>query len=81
MYNADEYRWSRYLYRVDYRRPPHNIYSDAKNLQKLSTRVGAKPVPGQEPVWTFAPDAPLDQRPVGGKIVVPYLREQDHLQL
>jgi hypothetical protein len=73
VYNADEYRWSRYLYRVDYRRPPHNIYSDAKNLRKLSTRVGAKPVAGQEPVWIFAPDAPLDQRPVGGKIVVPYL--------
>ena len=24
-------------------------------------------------MWIFAPDAPLDQRPVGGKIVVPYL--------
>jgi hypothetical protein len=73
VYNADEFRWSRYLYRVKYRNPPHNVYSDAKNLQKLSKRVGAKPVPGQAPVWIFAPDAPLDQRPVGGKIVVPYL--------
>jgi hypothetical protein len=72
VYNADEFRWSRYLYRVKYRRSPHNVYSDAKNLQKLSKRVGAKPVPGQEPVWTFAPDAPLEERPEGGKIVVPY---------
>ena len=72
VYNADEFRWSRYLYRVKYRYPPHNVYSDAKNLQKLSKRVGAKPVPGQDPVWIFAPDAPLEQRPEGGKIIVPY---------
>jgi hypothetical protein len=72
VYNADEFRWSRYLYRVEYRNPPHNVYSDAKNLQKLSTRVGAKPVPGQDPVWIFAPDAPLEERPEGGRIIVPY---------
>ena len=72
VYNADQFRWSRYLYRVDYRYPPHNVYSDKKNLQQLSKRIGAKPIPGQEPVWTFAPDAPLEQRPEGGKIVVPY---------
>ena len=24
-------------------------------------------------MWKFAPDAPLEQRPKGGKIVVPYL--------
>jgi hypothetical protein len=72
VYNADEFRWSRYLYRVDYRSRPHNVYSDAKNLQRLSKRVGAKPVPGQAPVWTFAPDAPLEQRPAGGKVIVPY---------
>jgi hypothetical protein len=73
VYNADEFRWSRYLYRVKYRFAPHNVYSDAKNLQALSKRVGAKPVPGQAPVWIFAPDAPLDERPAGGKIIVPYL--------
>ena len=72
MYNADEFRWSRYLYRVKYRYAPHNVYSDAKNLRKLAKRVGAKPVPGQDPVWIFAPDAPLEERPEGGKIVVPY---------
>ena len=34
VYNADEFRWSRYLYRVDYRYPPHNVYSDTKSLQQ-----------------------------------------------
>ncbi len=24
------------------------------------------------PQWQFAPDAPLEQRPVGGRITVPY---------
>jgi hypothetical protein len=73
VYNADEFRWSRYLYRVRYRRPPHNIYSDAESLRNLAARVGAKSVADQAPKWQFAADAPLEQRPSGGKIVVPYL--------
>lgn len=73
VYNADEFRWSRYLYRVDFRYAPHNVYSDAKNLRRLAKAVGAKPVPGQKPHWQFGPEASLEQRPEGGKIVVPYL--------
>lgn len=72
VYNADEFRWSRYLYRVRFRGSPHNVYSDAKNLRRLAKAVGADPVEGQDPTWTFAPDAPLDARPKGGTIVVPY---------
>ena len=72
VYNADQFRWSKYLYRVDFRYAPHNVYSDDKNLRKLAKAVGAKPVPGQKPHWQFAPDAALELRPQGGKIVVPY---------
>jgi hypothetical protein len=73
VYNADQVRWGRYLYRVGFRSAPHNVYSDAKNLRKLVKAVGAKDVPGQAPRWLFGPDAPLEARPEGGKIVVPYL--------
>ena len=76
VYNADQFRWGKYLYRVSYRAAPHNVYSDAKSLAKLAKAVGAKAVPGQSPKWKFAPDAPLDQRPKGGKIVVPYLQNK-----
>jgi len=70
VYNAD---WSRFLYRVRFRAAPHNLYSDEKNVRKIPKSVHAKPVPGQKPVWSFAPDAPLELRPAGGTIIVPYL--------
>lgn len=69
VYNAD---WSRLLYRVSFRSAPHNLYSDRKNVKKIPKSVGAKAVKGQEPVWSFAPDAPLELRPQGGTIIVPY---------
>ncbi len=69
VYNAD---WSRLLYRVSFRPAPHNLYSDRKNVKKIPKSVGAKDVQGQEPVWKFAPDAPLEARPEGGTIIVPY---------
>ena len=74
VYNADQFRWGNsYLWRINTRSAPHNVYTDGKNLRKLAKAVGAKPaetVP--EPVWRFAADAPLEARPVGGSIVVPY---------
>jgi hypothetical protein len=73
VYNADQFRWSKYLYRVSFRFAPHNVYSDAKSLRALAKKVGAKAVKNQKPHWKFAADAPLAQRPKGGKIVVPYL--------
>jgi hypothetical protein len=74
VYNADYNRWGgTYLWRITSRYAPHNVYSDAKNLRKLANAVGGDPyakVP--QPVWKFAPDAPLEARPTGGTIVVPY---------
>ena len=69
LYNAD---WNPNLFRVTYRSSPHNLYTDRKGLQAIPDSVGAKAVKGQQPVWTFAPDAPLEERPQGGRIVVPY---------
>jgi len=72
VWNADGYIYEgRYLYRIATRNPPHNEYSDATNLRKLAAAVGARD--GRpEPVWTFAPDAPLADRPLGGTIAVDY---------
>ncbi len=73
VWDADAFRYEgSLLYRITSRAAPHNLYTDAKNLHKLVTRVGAEPMASPAPVWRFAPDAPLDQRPVGGKLVVPY---------
>ena len=73
VWDADNFRWEGVLlYRVTYRFSPNNVYSDAENLRKLANRVGAKPMTDIAPHWTFAPDAPLEARPVGGKITVPY---------
>jgi len=73
VYDADEIRWGgRYLYRIKERWAPHNVYSDAKKLRALAKAVGAKPR-NYEAAWNFAPSAPLDIRPKGSKIVVPYL--------
>ncbi len=52
--------------------PPHNLYTTGKQLRRLVAQVGAKDGPIKWP-WTFAPDAPLEQRPVGGRITVNYL--------
>jgi Protein of unknown function (DUF3048) C-terminal domain len=43
------------------------------HLRKLAERIGADDGP-IEPVWTFGPDAPIDERPAGGtiKVVYPY---------
>jgi hypothetical protein len=74
VYNADALRWEgRALWRIHTRFAPHNLYTDGKHLRALARKVGAQPVPGQKPVWTFADAAPIEQRPQGGTIVVPYL--------
>jgi hypothetical protein len=72
VYNADDFRWEgRYLWRVRWRSAPHNVYTDGKHLRQLAKKVGAKPI-DRGPVWHFAPDADISQRPQGGTIVVPY---------
>jgi hypothetical protein len=72
VYNADEFRWGgTYYRRIKTRFAPHNVYSDAKSLTIMATRVGAKNEP-MKAVWRFAADAPLDARPSGGIIRVDY---------
>ena len=48
---------------------------------RCGKKVGAKAVDGQEPLWKFAPDAPLEQRPEGRHDRRPVPRQQDHLQV
>ncbi len=72
VYNADGFRYEgRELYRITSRLPPHNLYSDAANLGKLIDAVRAPSGPAQ-PVWSFAADAPVEDRPVGGTVDVRY---------
>jgi len=73
VWNADEFRWgSSYMWRIKERFAPHNVYTDFKHMQLLVKNVGAAPTMTYTPAWQFAPDAPVEQRPVGGAIVVPY---------
>jgi hypothetical protein len=73
VYDADGFRFEgTYMWRINTRFAPHNVYSDAKNLRAMAKRVGAKPKT-YKAAWTFAPDKALVDRPKGGTIVVPYL--------
>jgi hypothetical protein len=72
VFNADEFRWALSFRRVPSRFPPHNLYTTGKQLRALVIATGAKDGPIPAP-WTFAPDAPLAVRPVGGRIQVTYL--------
>jgi hypothetical protein len=72
VYNADQFRWGgTYYRRVSARRAPHNVYSDAKSLRIMATKVGAKNEL-LKPFWRFGKDAPLAERPSGGIIRVVY---------
>ncbi len=71
VYDANEYRYGRYFHRSTARSAPHNLYTNGKQLRKLAKARGAKDK-AYAPVWTFAPEAPLDGRPYGGSIKVRY---------
>jgi hypothetical protein len=71
VYNADEFRYGGSFFRIKTRHSPHNLYTTGAKLRSLAGRLGAKDKPYQ-PVWQFAPDAPLDARPYGGGITVGY---------
>jgi hypothetical protein len=72
VYDANEFRYGgRYFRRIRERSSPHNVYTDGKTLRKLAKVRGAKDK-AYEPVWQFAPDAPLDARPYGGSIKIRY---------
>jgi hypothetical protein len=72
VYNIDEFRYGGSFRRIKTRFAPHNLYTTGKQLRALVGKVGAKDKALKWP-WTFAPDAPLEQRPVGGRITVNYL--------
>jgi Protein of unknown function (DUF3048) N-terminal domain/Protein of unknown function (DUF3048) C-terminal domain len=72
VYDANEYRYGgRYYHRTKDRQSPHNVYTDGKTLRKLAKARGAKDK-AYTPVWTFAPDAPLTDRPYGGTLKIRY---------
>jgi hypothetical protein len=76
VYNADGFRWEgRFVFRVHDRFAPHNVMTDGEHLRKLAARVGADDG-AISPVWAFAPDAPLADRPTGGTITVTYPYEK-----
>ena len=71
VYNVDEFRYSGTFFRITTRRPPHNLYTTGPKLRATGKHAGAKDQ-AYKPVWTFAPDAPLEARPYGGTISVTY---------
>jgi hypothetical protein len=72
VWNADGIRWEpRYVWRIDERVPPHNVYTDAEHLQALKERLGAEDGP-LEPAWSFGPGRPESRRPIGSTITVIY---------
>jgi hypothetical protein len=71
VYNADEFRWGKSFRRVSFRFAPHNLYTTGKQLRAIASSVGAKDGPIKWP-WTFARDAVMGWRPIGGRIQVSY---------
>src|SRR5262245_50606495 len=72
VYNIEGLRRPNTFHRIRTRLAPHNLYTTGPLLRTAGSGMGAKDKDYQ-PVWNFAPDAPLDQRPVGGSIQVVYL--------
>jgi hypothetical protein len=76
VYNADDFRYEgRYLWRIKTRFSPHDLYTDGSHLRSLAKVVRAKDGP-LVAAWSFAPDAPLANRPTGGRIAVAYLENK-----
>jgi hypothetical protein len=79
VYNVEDFRWEGvYLWRLRTRSSPHNLYTDGTNLLKLAKAVGAPAASTQAPLWQFAPDAPVADRPLGGTIDFGYLANHIH---
>ena len=76
VYNADEFRWGgTFLWRIQQRLAPHNVYTDGKHLRALAARVGAT-APPAGPAWTFGPGAPFADRPAGARLEITYPANQ-----
>ena len=79
VWNVEDFRWEgRYLWRLRTRSSPHNVYTDGPNLYKVAKAIKAPDAPNQQPVWSFAPDAALADRPLGGTIDFGYLANHIH---
>lgn len=75
VWNADQFKWGgQYLWRINTRFAPHNVYTDGNHLRGLTTAVGAADGP-ITPSWSFRPDAALADRATGGAITVAYSYE------
>jgi hypothetical protein len=72
VYNADEFRWGGSFHRISTRLSPHNLYTTGEKLRAIAKTVGARDAAIKWP-WTFARDAVLGWRPIGGRIEVKYL--------
>jgi hypothetical protein len=70
VYNADEFAHGGYFRRIRGRAAPHNLYTTGRQLRRLATLLGATAAP--RAIWTFNPPAPLEIRPVGGRITFAY---------
>jgi hypothetical protein len=74
VWNAEYNQWggkAGYMWRVDTRVSPHNVYSSGPKLQDLAKMLGAT-APYTTTPWTFGADVQPDDRPIGGSISVPY---------
>jgi hypothetical protein len=74
VWNADEFKWggkSGYMWRVDTRIKPHNVYSSGAKLEALAKKLGAT-APFTKSPWTFADALPIESRPEGGTVRVDY---------
>jgi hypothetical protein len=72
VFDANEFRYGGGAFgRIDSRPAPHNVYTDVARMRRLGIRLGAEDHDIETP-FRFGPDAPLAERPTGGKIKVPY---------
>lgn len=72
VYDANQFSWGSYFWRIHTRIAPHNVYTDGAHLRSLAARRGAKDGAISSP-WRFAEDLQLRFRPTGGRITVRYL--------
>jgi hypothetical protein len=72
LYDANQFYWGAYFWRIHTRIAPHNVYTDGAHLRKLAATRGAKDGPISSP-WRFVDDLQLRFRPTGGRITVRFL--------
>ena len=74
IWNADGLRWltiTPYMWRVDWRKAPHNAYSDGIQLRTLLRKLGGTAA-FTKALWTFGEPTEEWLRPEGGTLTIPY---------